>query len=62
MIFLKILLKQKLINNLFIFQSNKKLSKNGSKKFKINNTLNFKPYKQIKVNLGEDKLFKMKVK
>ena len=62
LIFLKILLKQKLINNLFIFQSNKKLSKNGSKKFKINSTLNFKLQKQIKVNLDEDKLFKIKAK
>ena len=62
LIFLKILLKQKLINNLFIFQSNKKLSKNGSKKFKISNTLNFKLQKQIKVNLDEDKLFKIKIK
>ena len=61
-IFLKILLKQKLINNLFIFQSNKKLGKNGSKKFKINNTLNFNLQKQIKVNLDEDKLFKIKIK
>ncbi len=62
LIFLKILLKQKLINNLFIFQSNKKLSKNGSKMFKISNTLNFKLQKQIKVNLDEDKLFKIKIK
>ena len=62
LIFLKILLKQKLINNLFIFQSNKKLSNNGSKEFKMNNILNFKLQKQIKVNLDEDKLFKIKVK
>ena len=62
LIFLKILLKQKLINNLFIFQSNKKLSNNGSKEFKMNNILNFKLQKQIKVNLDEDKLFKVKAK
>ena len=62
LIFLKVLLKQKLINDLFIFQSNGKLSKNGFKKFNINNYLNFKPLDQIKVNLDEDKLFKIKVK
>ena len=62
LIFLKVLLKQKLINDLFIFQSNGKLSKNGFKKFNINNYLNFKPLDQIKVNLDEDKLFKIKIK
>ena len=62
LIFLEELLKQKLINNLFIFQSNEKLSKNGFKKFKTNHALNFKFHKQIKVNLDEDKLFKIKVK
>ena len=62
LIFLEELLKQKLINNLFIFQSNKKLSKNGFKKFKTNNVLSFKFREQIKVNLDEDKLFKIKVK
>ena len=62
LIFLKVLLKQKLINDLFIFQSNGKLSKNGFKKFNFNNDLNFKPLEQIKVNLDEDKLFKIKVK
>ena len=62
LIFLEELLKQKLINNLFIFQSNKKLGKNGFKKFKTNNVLNFKFREQIKVNLDEDKLFKIKVK
>ena len=60
--FLKELLKQKLINNLFIFQSNEKLNKNGFKKFKINSPLNFKFREQIKVNLNGDKLFKIKVK
>ena len=60
--FLKELLKQKLINNLFIFQSNKKLNKNGFKKFKIKIPLNFKFREQIKVNLNGDKLFKIKVK
>ena len=62
LIFLNEVLKQKLINNLFIFQSNERLCKNGLKKFKINNSQKLKLNKQIKVNLDEDKLFKIKIK
>ena len=62
LIFLNILIKNKLINNLFIFKSNKRLKNKGYnndkfiflKKNKLNNAL--------KVNLNGDKLFKLRIK
>ncbi len=60
--FLNQLLKNKIIHNLFIFKSNKKLNKNGSnnasniliKKLNFNN--------KIKVNLRGETLYKLKIK
>ena len=61
LIFLNTLIRNKLISNLFIFQSSKKLGKLG-----INNStnkfikkMNFK--NKIKVNLNEDSLYKIKI-
>ncbi len=62
LVFLNELIRFRLLNNFFIFRSNKKLMKNG-----FNNTINYslKKYKynkSINVNLIEDKLFMLKVK
>ena len=54
--FLNTLIKNKLINNLYIFKSNNNLKKNG----KNNTTLNyFKDisFKLIPINLNNDKLY-----
>ena len=62
LVFLKKLLKNKLIFNLYMFQSSIKLGKNGK-----NNTSNefikrLKLKKKIHVNLNGDKLYKIKIK
>ena len=62
LIFLNELIKNKLIYNIFIFKSSNMLGKNGQ-----NNTTNdfFKRINfrnKIKVNLNNDKLYKVKIK
>ena len=62
LVFLNSLLKHKLIFNIFIFKSSLLLFKKGS-----NNTTNsyikrLKLNNKIKVNLNEDKLYKVKIK
>ena len=62
LIFLNQLLKKKLIQNLYLFKSQKKLGKKGK-----NNTTNkliksFKLKNEVKVNLDNDNLFKVKIK
>ncbi len=52
--------KQNLINDLYLFKSNKNLGKNGQLNFKINNLKG--KMKKINVNLFEDDLFKVKLK
>ena len=59
--FLNQLLKKKLIQNLYFFKSQKKLGKKGK-----NNTTNkliksFKLKNEVKVNLDNDNLFKVKL-
>ena len=56
LIFLNQLIKINLVNNLYIFKSNKNLRLNGYNNIK-NFIKNFKIYRQIKVNLKNDKLF-----
>ena len=58
--FLNQLLKYKFINDLYVFQSNKKLNSNGHNKTNINFKIK-KSYKMVKVNLNDEKLFKIKV-
>ena len=62
LIFLNQLLKKKLIQNLYLFKSQKKLGKKGK-----NNTTNkliksFKLKNEVKVNLDNDNFFKIKIK
>ncbi len=62
LVFLNSLLKYKLLFNLYMFQSEIKLGRNGK-----NNTSNsilkkFKLIKKIKVNLNGNKLYKLKIK
>ena len=57
LIFLNQLIKINLVNNLYIFKSNKNLRINGYNNIKKNFIKNFKIYRQIKVNLKNDKLF-----
>jgi len=62
LIFLEKLIKEKLIYNLYLFQSSYNLGKNGYnntpnkflKKIKLNN--------KIKINLNGDKLYKIRLK
>ena len=62
LIFLNKLLKFKLINDLYIFKSNKKLKKNGYNNVKKILLKKLKLKIKIKVNLNGDKLLKIKIK
>ncbi len=61
LILLNILLKKKLINNVYIFQSDKKLRYNGSNNTKKNLIKSLKFLTKINVNLNNDKLFKVRI-
>ena len=62
LIFLIKLLKLNIINDLFIFQTNKKLKQNGRNNISSNFIKKYRLYKkEVKVNLKEDKLYKIKV-
>ena len=57
------LLKSKLVNNIYVFMSQKNLEKNGKNSFKKElSNLNLNIKKRIKVNLYGDNLYKFKVK
>ena len=60
LIFLNELLKMKLINNLYIFKSNKKLRSDGFNNTKKNMIKSLKILKKVKVNLNNDELFKVR--
>ncbi len=60
--FLNQLLKYKLINNLFIFQSSQKIRKNGSNNSKIDYIKKLKLNNVMKVNLDGDRLIKIRIK
>ena len=62
LIFLNTLIKNKLIFNLYIFQSSKKLGKFGLNNSKTNFIKKMNLTKKIKVNLNGDKLYKLKIK
>ena len=59
--FLNSLIKNKLINDLYMFKSNNKLKKNGKNNDTINYLKNIYP-KQISINLKNDKLYKKEFK
>ena len=60
--FLNLLLKYKLINNLYLFKSNISLKKNGYNHNNISLIKKLKLVNKIKVNLFNDELFKLRVK
>ena len=62
LIFLNKLLKFELINDLFIFKTDYFLNNNGSNNTKINFIKRYKLGRFIKVNLNNDRLFKIKIK
>ena len=60
--FLSELIKKKLLNELYIFKSNKNLTLNGLNNISASYIKNYKLHKIINVNLNEDKLYKIKIK
>ena len=61
LIFLNQLLKMDLINNVYIFKSNTKLKSNGYNKSKKNLIKSLKIFKEVNVNLNDDKLLKARI-
>ena len=61
LVFLNKMLNLRLINNLYIFKSGKKLKKIGYNNTKINILKKFKMHEEEKVNLNDDKLFKIRI-
>ena len=59
LIFLTKLIKFKIINDLFVFKSNKKLNNNGYNNIKSNIIKKIKLNKKIRVNLNEEELFRV---
>ena len=62
LVFLKQLFKYKLINNLYLFKSNKFLYSNGSNNESINFIKKLKINNKINVNLDNDVLFEVRIK
>ena len=60
--FLNKLIDLKLINNLYIFQSNYKLQSNGYNNSKINNLKSLDLSQEILINLNKDKFFKIRLR
>ena len=61
LIFLTQLFKLKLINELYLFMSNKKLGNNGFNNIYTNYLRKFQLNNKIRVNLNDDKLYKIKL-
>tara|TARA_A100001011_G_C14236615_1_gene811300 strand:+ start:131 stop:1207 length:1077 start_codon:yes stop_codon:yes gene_type:complete len=61
LIFLNELIKYELISNLYLFQSSEKLGKKGSNNTSIDQVKKLKLTKKIKVNLKNDKLYKVRL-
>ena len=62
LIFLNKFIKYRLINDLFIFKSNKNLKATGYNNSKFNHIKKYNHITKIKVNLGDDTLLKASVK
>ena len=62
LIFFNELLKNRLINNLYIFQSPIKLGRKGKNNSSNKTIKKLKLNKKIKVNLNGDSLYKVKIK
>ena len=61
LLFLNEFLRFKFLNNIFLFKSSQKLSKNGYNNTSIKYLKKFKLNNQVKVNLKEDKLVKVNI-
>ena len=61
LIFLNELFKLKLVNELYLFMSNKKLGNNGLNNMYTNYLRKFQLNNKIRVNLNDDKLYKIKL-
>ena len=59
--FLNVALKNRIISNLYIFKSSIKLGNNGLNNTSINFIKKFKKLERIKVNLGGDQIYKVKI-
>ena len=62
LVFLNKLIKFDLIDDLYVFEAGKSLGKYGFNRIKLNNLENYPSKNQLRVNLKEDKLFKVMVK
>ena len=62
LVFLKKILENKLIFNLFMFKSSNKLGKNGKNNISNNFLKKLNLTRKINVNLNNDKLYKIKIK
>ena len=62
LIFLKTIIKFKLLNHLYIFKSDKKLKKDGLNNIKITGLFKLSNSEKIRINLHNEKLYKMRIK
>ncbi len=62
LIFLKTIINFRLVNHLYIFKSNRKLKKDGNNNVKITGLFKLSNSKKIRINLDDEKLYKMRIK
>ena len=62
LIFLKTIINLKLLNHLYIFKSDQKLKKNGLNNIKMSGISKLSDSKKIRINLNNEKLYKVKIK
>ena len=62
LIFLNTIINFKLLNHLYIFKSDKKLKKDGLNNIKMTGLLKLSNSEKIKINLNNEKLYKVKIK
>ena len=59
---LKTIINFRLVNHLYIFKSNRKLKKDGNNNVKITGLFKLSNSKKIRINLDDEKLYKMRIK
>ena len=62
LIFLKTLLNFKLLNHIYIFKSDQKLKKDGFNNIKMTGLFKLSNSKKVRINLDNEKLYKMRMK
>ena len=62
LIFLSKIINYKLLNHLYIFKSDKKLKKDGFNNINMTGLLKLSNSEKIKINLNNEKLYKVKIK